>query len=50
VENQDVIGGQWPASSVNKERDPTSDTGRFMADAATGFAVLALTWAGRSNE
>ena len=50
VENQDTISGQWPASSVNKERDPTSDTGRFMADAATGFAVLALTRAGQSNE
>jgi squalene-hopene/tetraprenyl-beta-curcumene cyclase len=41
--NQNVAEGFWPASSVNKRRHMSSDTGRFMSDAATAFAVLSLT-------
>jgi squalene-hopene/tetraprenyl-beta-curcumene cyclase len=34
--------GAWLASSINKKRDPESDAGPFMNDAATAYAVLAL--------
>jgi squalene-hopene/tetraprenyl-beta-curcumene cyclase len=34
--------GTWPAHYVNRKRDPQDNIGKFMRDAATAFAILAL--------
>ena len=42
--HQDSATGKWSATSLNRRRDPATAASNFMNDAATGFAILALTY------
>lgn len=42
IKTHQAQDGSWWATSLNGFRDPASEQGRFMSDAATGYSVLAL--------
>ncbi len=41
--NQNTEDGFWPSVSLSLRRNPSSNVGHFMRDAATAYAVLALS-------
>jgi squalene-hopene/tetraprenyl-beta-curcumene cyclase len=43
LEQHQDPSGAWLSTSMNKKRDPASDAGRFMSDAATAYSVMALS-------
>lgn len=47
--NQSGEEGSWPSSSLTERRNPSSNVGHFMRDAATAYAVLALSDSGAQS-
>jgi squalene-hopene/tetraprenyl-beta-curcumene cyclase len=43
LKSNQAVSGEWRGVSVNKKRDPATHVGKFMTDAGTAFAVLALS-------
>jgi squalene-hopene/tetraprenyl-beta-curcumene cyclase len=43
LRSHQAASGGWQTSSVNKKRNPATHVGQFMSDAATAYAVLALS-------
>jgi squalene-hopene/tetraprenyl-beta-curcumene cyclase len=47
LQRHQAATGPWRSVSLVKKRDPASHAGKFMSDAATAFAVLALSHGSR---